>query len=387
MLQADPAAPPVAASPAVTQPVGTPPAIVQPAGTPAPEAARPAPPLELKMTIQEDKDTKLTDPAAAQYSFGQISVLDNAPIAHTFVLRNEGKGPLTIEQVQTSCGCTNAVLGDGKTQTLPFTLEAGGTAQVHVAVDPAHLNTGLVRKDVWVYVRGLNAPRTLEIAGTLQPAASFSPATLDFGQVKAGDAHPLRLTVTLDPRLAAKTPVQLASSDPDIRITPAKEVTTGKDAGGKGQDMASVRVYQVALAPQAHLGLLTGMLSLIPQTATDNSRALAGSFVPVTGEVTGSLSARPSLISFGTVQAGQAATQDVLLTGPASLTPDKVKVICGSPSLTAKVTGQAGQLHLQVSVSPKMAAGSLETQVIILSGNERLILPTSVIMDQVRRDK
>lgn len=89
----------------------------------------------------------------ADYDFGQIGP-DN-PVTTTFVVNNPGNGPLQIESVATSCGCTTA-------QISSQTIAPGASADLTVTFDPqAHAGAAgqFLR---YVYLR-TNDPATPEV--------------------------------------------------------------------------------------------------------------------------------------------------------------------------------------------------------------------------------
>ncbi len=68
-----------------------------------------------------------------QYDFGIIG-LDK--VSRTFVIKNVGEGPLTIERVSTSCGCTTAQLKkDGKT-SVTFGMDHGNLPKANMVLGP-----------------------------------------------------------------------------------------------------------------------------------------------------------------------------------------------------------------------------------------------------------
>jgi len=74
------------------------------------------------------------------YDFGTIPATEK--VSHTFPIRNEGKGTLTISRVYTTCGCTTAELSS---RVIP----PGKQALLKVIYDPAfHDVQGEVRRDV-----------------------------------------------------------------------------------------------------------------------------------------------------------------------------------------------------------------------------------------------
>jgi hypothetical protein len=116
--------------------------------------------------------------AETQYDFGTIS-LDN--VSHTFMAKNVGEGPLTIEQVSTSCGCTSAQLKkDGKASArfgmdhgnLPranMTLEPGEETEIVVTYNPlAHgLNRAAGYFNRIVYLKTDNPKKEHELTVTM----------------------------------------------------------------------------------------------------------------------------------------------------------------------------------------------------------------------------
>jgi hypothetical protein len=88
----------------------------------------------------------------ASYDFGQIG-LD--PVTSTFTVNNPGNGPLQIENVTTSCGCTTAQISNQ-------TIAPGQSASLTVTFDPqAHAGaTGQFVR--YVYLR-TNDPTSPEV--------------------------------------------------------------------------------------------------------------------------------------------------------------------------------------------------------------------------------
>ena len=130
------------------------------------------------LTIIADGGTLAQDqsqPPTARYEFGSRLPTDDSPLTHTFLLHNGGKTALTVTQLEASCGCTTAVLGDA--QTLPATVKPGENVAVEVSVSPHRLAPGPVRKTVWVYTADQpgQPAALLEMDGELQSDAVLSP--------------------------------------------------------------------------------------------------------------------------------------------------------------------------------------------------------------------
>ena len=131
------------------------------------------------LTVVTGQGTTQTDATTARYDFGTRRMSDESPLEHTFTLRNSGTAPVTVDRLQSSCGCTTAFLaGD---QDLPLTVGPGGIIPVRVSIAPHRLTPGPMEKSVWVFTHGAaDASVLLEITGTLQddpdPGAAPAPA-------------------------------------------------------------------------------------------------------------------------------------------------------------------------------------------------------------------
>jgi len=138
--------------------------------TPAPRALA-APPA---LTIVTGAGTMQADDATARYDFGTRRLSDESPLEHLFTLRNAGAAPVTVDRLQSSCGCTTASLsGD---LDLPLTVGPGGLLPVRVRIAPHRLAPGPVEKSVWVFTHGASdAPVLLEITGTMQDDPDTAP--------------------------------------------------------------------------------------------------------------------------------------------------------------------------------------------------------------------
>ena len=79
----------------------------------------------------------------SEYDMGSV---DKGGLATAdLTVRNVGDGPLTVQSVSTSCGCTKATLS-------PMTVPAGGEARLHVVYDSgAHeVDLGLIERFIFI---------------------------------------------------------------------------------------------------------------------------------------------------------------------------------------------------------------------------------------------
>jgi hypothetical protein len=86
---------------------------------------------------------------ADRHDFGQVPGKET--VQHVFAVKNTGAQDLKINRVQTSCGCTAAVLGNQ-------ILGSGETTQLKVTFDPRG-RTGNQARTVWIYSNDPKQPR------------------------------------------------------------------------------------------------------------------------------------------------------------------------------------------------------------------------------------
>jgi len=187
------------------------------------------------LTIMTGQGTTQADATTARFDFGTRRLSDEAPLEHTFTLRNSGTASVIVDRLQSSCGCTTAFLaGD---QNLPLTVGPGGIIPVHVSVAPHRLAPGPMEKSVWVFTHGASdASVLLEITGTLQDDPDPGAVT-----PTAPAASPA-ITPTI-PAVGPATPA--AAPAPQVgQLAPVFAIT---DAQGKPFSLAATRGHPTAL--------------------------------------------------------------------------------------------------------------------------------------------
>lgn len=95
------------------------------------------------------------------HDFGTIPATE--PVSHVFTVKNTGGKPLNITRVQTSCGCTAAVLDH------QF-LQPGEETRLKVQFDPRGRN-GPQNRQLWIHSNDPQQPRRqLSVSATIGPA-------------------------------------------------------------------------------------------------------------------------------------------------------------------------------------------------------------------------
>lgn len=311
--------------------------------------------------------------STARYDFGRITTLDTVPLEHTFVVRQIGQRPITLEKIRTSCPCTRAWI-EGVV-SLPTVLAPNQEFGVHVAVDPMQLPTGAISRAVFLFTRGQAAPAVqLVMQGTLDPAAIFSPAVTDFGRITNPQATvPMAVVVTLDPRLLRSgRPPRLVSSDPNVRVIPQDELVSPAQNRAAGREAGNRRTYWVLLSPNHPAGLLNETLSIVPELGNAFGRdgPSFGAAV-IVGEIIGPLSASPEALILSGPTTSQETKRLIRVTCTAPALLKGLAVTCSSSFITAHVmaktadalanTGSEGRT-IEVVISPRTPVGTLKAK-------------------------
>jgi len=115
---------------------------------------------------------------APDHDFGNL--IPEKTVTHTYTVRNAGSAPLTILQVNASCGCTSTVAGKR-------TLAPGESTGLEVTFDASGV-VGGVEKSVQVVTNDPVEPvRTLTFRAQVLPAIGVSPERLEFMDVLPGE--------------------------------------------------------------------------------------------------------------------------------------------------------------------------------------------------------
>jgi len=163
------------------------------------------------------------------------------PVEHVFRVRNTGGAPLNIARVQTSCGCTAAVLDHQY-------LKPGEETRLKITFDPRGRN-GQQTRTVWIHSNDPKTPQkqiliqsTIEAPAPVIPvqtAPAGSSTTMGLPAVTPAPATSATTAAAPAPAPAAVAPAPTTAPAPAPAPTPApKPATTApkpaaKPAGSK----------------------------------------------------------------------------------------------------------------------------------------------------------
>ena len=262
-------------------------------------------------------------------AFGSVVVGTNS--SQTITLTNSGNASVTISQASVS-GTGFSMSG----MSSPMTLTAGQSTSLSAVFNPAA--AGSASGTITVSSNASDPTLTIALSGTgTQGQLSASPASVNFGSVVTGASASVPVTVT-------------NSGTASVTISAAS-------ASGTGFGMSGLTVPQT-LGPNASAsftakfaptsaGNASGSVSITSNApGSPLTIALSGSATAAQPQLTIS----PTSVSFGNVNVGSSATQNITLTnsGNAALTIS---------AATASGTGfSASGLTFPVSVNPGSSA-------------------------------
>lgn len=348
--------------------------------------AAPPPVVASGITILADAQVKTTAVNTAQAEVGPVDPVASPTVEQVFRLKNTAAQPITLSRLRASCGCETLLLSKGGASVPTAILAPGEQAEVRIIVKLAGQRSGLLHKYAWVYgPKGEPPLVNLEMAITIHEAVSFSSNFLDFGSIASKTTHVLPLTVTVEKRLVPEAGLPpLSSSSADVQVSARGGVIPVTQDGKPAVQQA----YEVRLLAPLNSGRLAGDLRF--QTTDALSPSFRTAFVPIGGNVIGSLSASPKTVFLGSISANQSVTRQVLLSVAAKDAGKLLTVSSTSPWIQAQLAppaeGSSGPRLLSVSLKPGGPPGSLQAQIAVVSETgEHLQIP--VIVEIVRAAK
>ncbi len=240
-------------------------------------------------------------------SFGSVSTGSNA--TKPIILSNTGTTAVQISSIAAS-GAGFTVNGI----TVPFTLNAAATATLNAVFTPTA--GGSASGGVTVTSNATNSALTVPLTGTgAQPGLSIAPASFAYGSVSDGQTKSQTFTLT-NTGSASLTISQLSVSGAGYSVSGL--ATPSTIAAGASATFSAVFAPTTA-------GSLPGTIT-ISSNAPGSPSTVALSGTGVAGTV--ALSANPTSLAFGSVNAGTTSSKSVTLTnsGTANVTISQVTV-------------------------------------------------------------
>jgi len=261
------------------------------------------------------------------HDFGQVEAGDE--VEHTFVFHNAGDGPLSINKVLTSCGCTGALVTEEE-------IPPGGTGEIKATFHTKGFH-GDVKKGLTVES---NDPENrlvrLTIGGNVVSEVTVEPRYLDWGIPRPGDSpRPKRLSINFLKGRGLQL-VNIRSESPSVVLT-------------KKSEDENRAVYSVALAENLPTGRFTGRI-----TIRSNSERVPEIHVPFQGRVQGNVKVIPHIVSLGRIKPGKVFTRHLRVsrTRKQGFTVQEVKTTTEAIATEIHEEKEGERYRIQVTYTP-----------------------------------
>ena len=280
------------------------------------------------------------------YDFGLVSREDLPH--HRFTFTNTGQADLIISEVDSSCGCTAALLS---AETIP----PGGLGEIDVSFNPQG-RRGKQKQTVSVYSNAENEPiAQLTVKGTVMAAVDVSPDRVLFGSVNNQQATTKRIRV-LDSGEGTLKITHIETSSPFL-TTEVGPVHLGKVINYD---------VKVTLQPGIRMGKFQETL-----TIHTNNELQPRLNVSIEGNVLGPITVHPEHLFFGFVNRQELAQQDILLTKTESADLEVLEVGHQSQFVSTKIVSleNGRKVRIQVTVSGEAPSGPFRDLLEIYTNN------------------
>ena len=217
------------------------------------------------------------------HDFG--TVFDTTPLVTKFKFTNKGKAKLTINAINTGCGCTAAKLPKND-------YEPGESGEIEITYSPK--GSGKQQRAMNVTSNDPAQPNyQLSIAANVVPLFEARPTNIQFGQVSIGETRSVQLVVVSRDKNMKITSVE--SNGPEVE---AIVVPDGKPQVLVEQELPGVAVIDVKLKDNAPVGRIMRQLTIKAMVTKAESEPATEQELKVFvfGQVQGELNLNPQQI-------------------------------------------------------------------------------------------
>jgi hypothetical protein len=305
-----------------------------------PVANQPAPPSPSSSTNPTANSAPHIVFKELLYDFGKVEQGDQ--VNHLFHFTNQGNRDLRIEAVKTSCGCTAAVLSSevippGQEGTISATFDTGKFFGERVKTVSVHTNDPL------------QPVTTLTLQGEIAVEVAVEPAQLYLGRVRRGTntTHTIELLFDANKQIAI---TNIAVDSPLVSVR-SEDLERDQKKGKK---------LFVTLRKDAPLGRVSTDITV---TTTSQKRPTLS--IPVFGHIEGDLLVQPPQVSFGVVRKGDTKEYDISIKSRAPKPVRMVRTQSSTPTVIAEMdTAKDGEeYHLTLKVNPDGDPGQIRGEV------------------------
>tara|TARA_R110002072_G_scaffold150953_7_gene299965 strand:+ start:23841 stop:24941 length:1101 start_codon:yes stop_codon:yes gene_type:complete len=219
-------------------------------------------------------------------------ILDTEITNLTYTFRNTGKGPLTIEHIKPTCGCTVPELN--KKTYMP-----GEHGTLTVEFDPKGKHGALTRS-IAIFTDSEKTPNdTIVVRTIVKPVVLIEPAVLPFNSIEKGE------TVTKEFKIYGRTDdFKVTRATTDLNDTFDIKVVDGGKVEKNGE-MLTLQIIKLTVKPDAKPNSHRTEISV---RTNDERRSIFSISAAV--RVMGDLSANPIRVTLGRLAVGDEFTRE-----------------------------------------------------------------------------
>jgi hypothetical protein len=301
------------------------------------------------------------------YDFGTVEQGDQ--VNHLFKFTNQGSRDLRIESVKSSCGCTAAaisseVIPPGQEGTISATFDTSKFFGERVKTVSVHSNDPV------------QPVTTLTLQGVIAVEVAIEPAQLYLGRVRRG----ANATHTIELLHDANKPITITDATVASPLVSLRSEDLEKN-GKKGKKLF------VTLRKGAPLGRISTDI-----TVTTTSQKHPTLTIPVFGHIEGDLLVQPPQVSFGVVRKGDTKQHDISIKSRSSNPIHIVRTQSSTPMVIAEVaTVKDGEeYNLTLKVNPEGAPGQIRGEVQVFTDHPAekvLSIPVYGMLSDPQADK
>jgi hypothetical protein len=278
---------------------------------------------------------------AKEYDFGKLMGADK--VEHVFKFRNEGKGDLKIDKVNTTCGCTAALLSanvipPGRNGEVTTTFTVGG-------------RQGQQTKHIYVLSNDPNEPRvTLTLKGFIIPPVSVEPSSVFLQPKDTVSMSAVKISQTMEEELKLGE----VTSRLNLVNTQIKE-----EAPENGKKRYSL---EISLKPDIEPGQYFENVTIATNCATKPKIEIS---VRIT--VRGDIEAVPSRINLGSLSTGQEISRTITLsnTNGQSFKVERVEVENKDFAIRPEPSSTPSPSHtFTLTGKPSAPSGGVKTTIV-----------------------
>jgi hypothetical protein len=285
-----------------------------------------------------------------EIELGPVYIGEVHPVSFTFV--NTGGAELTVEKIDSSCGCLIPEMYDAE-------YEPGKQGQLNVQFDPAQAGTtGHVKKDIIIYSNDPAHPRTIATIRAFiyatRNGVPYEPQDINLGDVVVNESA--RKSVSLYE--TAGSPLEIAKIEaPEGFEHAIRKADTGNE------DKLLIEVWN---KPTSAIGPMAGALEV-----HTNNEAQPVLRIPLSVNIIGEIKVEPSRLLFGLVDQNAVDKKTVRLTTAGEsfkLLSVKSKpefVLVEAPGDTADT-----EYLISITISDNAPSGRFSGNIVIATDNE-----------------